>query len=100
MQMGMISMASADRIQDPRIQSPRASSATIEPVRQAPICPLCGYCETSHAFSDNGCSLTTCSICGLFFVHPYPDRICQHARVSAGASEPIEIINCKGCYMV
>jgi SAM-dependent methyltransferase len=99
MQMGMISMALADRIRDPRIQSPRASSASIEPVRQAPICPLCGYCETSHAFSDNGCSLRTCSICGLFFVHPYPDRISQHARVSAGASAQIEILDCERRYM-
>jgi len=99
MQMGMISMASADRLRAMCVEGPRASRATIEPVRQAPICPLCGYCETSHAFSDNGCSLRTCSICGLFFVHPYPDRISQHARVSAGVSAQIEILDCERRYM-
>jgi hypothetical protein len=63
-------MSSADRIRAPHVEGPRVSSADIKAVAKSPVCPLCGYCETLHAFSDNGCSLRTCSICGLFFVHP------------------------------
>ena len=60
-----------------------------------PVCPLCGYFETFQAFRDNGCCLRTCSVCGLFFVHPYPNRISQYARVSSGASDQIAILDCE-----
>jgi SAM-dependent methyltransferase len=60
-----------------------------------PVCPLCGYCETFQAFRDNGCCLRTCSVCGLFFVHPYPNRISQYSRVSSGASDQIELLDCE-----
>ena len=81
------------------MEEPLPSRASMDAFSAAPICPLCGYCETLQAFRDNGCSLRSCSICGLFFVHPYPDRISQYARVSSGASDQIEILDCERRYL-
>lgn len=59
-----------------------------------PFCPLCGDGDTAHAFTENGCALRKCATCGLFFVHPYPEGLQQHARVSSGESTEIEILDC------
>ena len=29
--------------------------------------------ETEIAFKENGCALRVCTVCELFFVHPYPE---------------------------
>ena len=80
----------------PRASGPRACRAQVlSLVHSMPVCPLCGYCETFQAFRDNGCCLRTCSVCGLFFVHPYPNRVSQYARVSSGASDQIAILDCE-----
>jgi SAM-dependent methyltransferase len=70
-------------------------SSGVELGPAVPVCPLCGYCETLQAFRDNGCWLRNCSVCGLFFVDPYPNRISHYARVSSGASDQITILDCE-----
>jgi len=66
--------------------------------QQPAACSLCGSTATSHAFQDNGCSLRVCAICGLFFVHPYPDADHQHGLVSSESTERIAILDCERRY--
>lgn len=63
-----------------------------------PICPLCGSASTVHQFSDAGCALRRCTVCELFFVHPYPRPVEQHQRVSSGRYPGIELLDCARRY--
>ena len=91
-------MAFAERIRDSEAERPFASEPEIGAAPGAPSCPLCAYQETKRAFRDNGRSLEMCSMCGLFFVHPYPAGSRQHACVSSGVSYEIEILDCARRY--
>ncbi len=51
--------------------------------------------ESREAFKENGCELRMCSVCGLFYVHPYPDGERQHTLVATGARSEIEILDCE-----
>jgi SAM-dependent methyltransferase len=88
-------MGSVERIRDSHDEQPRFQAAIVRGAPHTPTCPLCGHCESRHAFKENGCTLRMCSICGLFFVYPYPDRDRQHAQVSSGAYSEIEILDCE-----
>jgi SAM-dependent methyltransferase len=57
-------------------------------------CPLCHCTSTSEAFADSGCQVRVCSVCELFFVHPYPRSHEQHHRVASGEYPGIELLNC------
>ena len=87
-------MSSVDQIRDSHAKlshlqaGPSASAAN-------PKCPLCGERESREAFKENGCELRMCSVCGLFFVHPYPERKRQHLQVASGAYSDIEILDCE-----
>ncbi len=91
-------MAFADRIRDSEAERPCASEPEIGAAPGAPSCPLCTNQKTKRAFRDNGRSLEMCSMCGLFFVHPYPAGSRQHACVSSGVSNEIEILDCARRY--
>jgi SAM-dependent methyltransferase len=61
----------------------------------ATTCPLCGSAETRFALRDGACELRVCSICELFFVHPYPESARQHGNVRNGHNPEIEILDCE-----
>jgi SAM-dependent methyltransferase len=89
-------MACADHLQSPPVEQLEINPAVLSARKQAtPACPLCGYRNTAHAFTENGCNLRKCATCGLFFVHPYPDGTRQHRRVSSGESAKIKILDCE-----
>jgi SAM-dependent methyltransferase len=88
-------MASADRVSNSIAKQAPIAPASVTAGSLTPACPLCGYHETKTAFRENACELRACSICGLFFVHPYPDGQTQHGRVSSGANSEIEILSCE-----
>jgi len=89
-------MALAEQIRQLRFAALQADGASRR--RESPACPLCGSVETRHAFRDGRCSLRGCSVCQLFFVHPFPASDTQHARVSRGAFAEIEILDCERRY--
>jgi len=89
-------MASADHLHRPRVEQLQINPAVLSAREQtAPACPLCGYGNSAHAFTENGCNLRRCGTCGLFFVDPYPEGTRQHTRVSSGESAEIEILDCE-----
>jgi SAM-dependent methyltransferase len=74
------------------------SDAVLDDTSICPRCPLCASRETEIAFMDGGCELRVCSVCELFFTHPYPESGRQHEQVHAGEYSEIEILDCERRY--
>lgn len=91
-------MASTDHIHNSHLTRQRGSPVAVARAETTPVCPLCGASETDHAFTDSGCALRVCNVCELFFVHPYPASKRQHAQVSSGDYDGIELLDCERRY--
>lgn len=71
-----------------------AALSAVDAANPTPVCPLCTSVATERALADNGCELRVCSVCELFFVHPYPQSGAQHQRVATGEYPEIELLDC------
>lgn len=63
-----------------------------------PLCPLCGQRNNETAFFDNSRELRVCSLCSLFFVHPYPRSSSRRDQVTVGKLDGIELLDCEERY--